>query len=524
MLASTFLDTAIGIIFVFLLLSIIATTINEIIQSFLNMRGRTLLEGIKTLLNNDPKLVSCIYNHGQIYGLFRGEFNPSKSWKERVKGWKAQLRKLENGSSGNARTANGSTVSPPSADPATDPSAVPPATQSTTQWPAPPATRRNLPSYIPSANFASALLGVLVAEAKANLAEQAKAGNPGQGATAALEAQSNFHSAKQAAADLANAAKKANDEVYKVVSNLITTQAERDDARRRAQDAQAAATDAATAVDLASNLVVYQLVRFAANNIDHKIGKPLLGILETANNDIDKLKAGVENWYNSAMDRISGWYKYNTQWVLFWIGCVLAVALNADTINIVKQISTNDTLRQSIVAAAQKAKNPADSSKDQQPTPAASGQPAAASPAGDELKNEFQQVGKEVSDVKGLGLPLGWGTDTFPRGWWPVYCAEGWFLHCYRAEAARVEAAEAQKLAAKAQTTGNLTHAAAVVVEETNVLGWSALGGWLLTAIAVSLGAPFWFDLLNKFMIVRSTVKPQEKSKEEGSKDKAPTT
>jgi hypothetical protein len=44
--------------------------------------------------------------------------------------------------------------------------------------------------------------------------------------------------------------------------------------------------------------------------------------------------------------------------------------------------------------------------------------------------------------------------------------------------------------------------------------------GWLLTAIAVSFGAPFWFDTLNKIMVIRSTVKPREKSGEEGSEDR----
>jgi hypothetical protein len=43
--------------------------------------------------------------------------------------------------------------------------------------------------------------------------------------------------------------------------------------------------------------------------------------------------------------------------------------------------------------------------------------------------------------------------------------------------------------------------------------------GWFVTAFAIMLGAPFWFDVLNKFMVVRSTIKPSEKSKEEGSKD-----
>jgi hypothetical protein len=33
--------------------------------------------------------------------------------------------------------------------------------------------------------------------------------------------------------------------------------------------------------------------------------------------------------------------------------------------------------------------------------------------------------------------------------------------------------------------------------------GLYTLGGWLLTAIAVSLGAPFWFDMLNNFVNLR---------------------
>jgi hypothetical protein len=49
-------------------------------------------------------------------------------------------------------------------------------------------------------------------------------------------------------------------------------------------------------------------------------------------------------------------------------------------------------------------------------------------------------------------------------------------------------------------------------------LGWSVFG-WLITACAVSLGAPFWFDMLNKFIVVRSTIKPHEKSPEEKSKN-----
>lgn len=34
--------------------------------------------------------------------------------------------------------------------------------------------------------------------------------------------------------------------------------------------------------------------------------------------------------------------------------------------------------------------------------------------------------------------------------------------------------------------------------------------GWFLTAIAMTLGAPFWFDTLNRLMVIRSTIKPGE--------------
>ena len=45
--------------------------------------------------------------------------------------------------------------------------------------------------------------------------------------------------------------------------------------------------------------------------------------------------------------------------------------------------------------------------------------------------------------------------------------------------------------------------------------GWTPILGWLFTATAVSFGAQFWFDLLNKLLRIRSTVvKPDEKKQE----------
>jgi hypothetical protein len=358
--ASTFIDTAIGVSFVFLLLSVAASTVNEIILSFLNMRAQELLRGLKMLLNDEDAsgLVKKIYNHGLIYGLFKGEFDPKS---------------------------------------------------------------RDLPAYIPSTNFAAALLDVIRDEG-------------GQATDVPQDAAA-------------------------VMASL----------RRGAE-------------------------KLLQNETTAKVGKPLIAMINAAQNDvtvaqndITKVRNSVEAWFNSAMDRVSGWYKYKTQWMLFWIGLVLAVALNAGTIRIVRVISTSPTLRESIVAAAQSAKAPTNpsgasanasgASSTQSATPPSTDQSAqqtaSQSGASSSFEDKVQDVSKGLSQLEGIGVPLGW-TGTCPNGgttcWSPSWWAE-------------------------------------------------TAAGWLLTAIGVSLGAPFWFDLLNKFMVVRSTVKPKEKSGDEASKD-----
>jgi hypothetical protein len=43
------------------------------------------------------------------------------------------------------------------------------------------------------------------------------------------------------------------------------------------------------------------------------------------------------------------------------------------------------------------------------------------------------------------------------------------------------------------------------------------VAGWLLTALALSLGAPFWFDLLNKLVNMRhGMTKPEVKGDKQG--------
>src|SRR5437763_12565718 len=74
MFGSTILEVAIGVIFVYLLVSLICTAISEGIATVLNKRGRNLFEGIANLLN-DPKftgLAQQLYSHGLVDGISQG--------------------------------------------------------------------------------------------------------------------------------------------------------------------------------------------------------------------------------------------------------------------------------------------------------------------------------------------------------------------------------------------------------------------------------------------------------------------
>ena len=175
---------------------------------------------------------------------------------------------------------------------------------------------------------------------------------------------------------------------------------------------------------------------------------------KTAVNDIQELQLSIEDWYNSAMDRVSGWYKRRTQIIIFCMGIVLAVVLNADCVDFARQLSKDATLRQSVVAMAEAA------AKNDPSTPG-------------QNKPE-DRIRSEIGTLNAIGLPIGWNES---------------YEHSF---SGGVKAAHDHAI------------------------------GWILTALAVSLGAPFWFDALNKLMVVRSTVKPHEKSREETSKDASP--
>jgi hypothetical protein len=188
-------------------------------------------------------------------------------------------------------------------------------------------------------------------------------------------------------------------------------------------------------------------LRDAVSKIQNpRLQQILLPLIESAGNEYNASLTAIETWYNASMERVAGWYKRRAQVILFCIGVALAAALNADTITIIRALSRDPASRTALVTEAQ----------------------AYTNAEMERLKAEGKPLTPEtrftssISSIERLGLPLGWdktSVQLVPQD------AASWFLKVV---------------------------------------------GWILTAIAVSLGAPFWFDLLNKFISVRGSMKPKE--------------
>jgi hypothetical protein len=180
-----------------------------------------------------------------------------------------------------------------------------------------------------------------------------------------------------------------------------------------------------------------------STTLSPSVQRVMLLALDSAKGDLAKAQANIELWFNSGMDRVSGWYKRQTQWVLLVLGLFITVALNVDSLKVSSDLYRNDTLRAVVVAQAE--------------TVVKSEKPPA------------DNVKKQTRMLNELNLPIGW----------------------------------------QGYEYASITRSS--VLELLHIVR-SGFFGWLITAFAISFGAPFWFDLLNKLISIRSSLKPSTKT------------
>jgi hypothetical protein len=204
----------------------------------------------------------------------------------------------------------------------------------------------------------------------------------------------------------------------------------------------------------------------AANaGISGDVRKVLLSLFERAQGDLQQFQKHIETFFNDAMDRASGIYKRSTQKAILVISLVVAVGLNADTINTSKTLWSNpNALKKTadnITDVVNHIKN--DSGKI---TINATGDSVIINTSLDttvlskdttKSSERLRVIDKQVLLLKNTGIPIGWTKDNLPANdFWGILVK---------------------------------------------------IVGLILTALALMLGAPFWFDMINKIVNIRGTGK-----------------
>jgi hypothetical protein len=189
---------------------------------------------------------------------------------------------------------------------------------------------------------------------------------------------------------------------------------------------------------------------------------------------IDKARVNLEDWFNNSMDRVSGVFKRYSQAVALLLGFGLALFLNVDSISLAQYLWREPAVRQILVTQASNYQPP-------------EGQPAT---------NPQQTVQQFTQQFGGLHLPIGWDIEIYGNR----VKALGW-LATYNSEC--------QLFPRGSQYFGiplfssNVCLTQPYTVDSTNIL--QKFFGILITAGAIAQGAPFWFDVLKKFVNLRGT-------------------
>jgi hypothetical protein len=217
----------------------------------------------------------------------------------------------------------------------------------------------------------------------------------------------------------------------------------------------------------------------------------LQSLLTEAQGDLNKFKQLLEAWFDETMQRASGWYKRYVQAILFVLGMAIAIAFNVDSIRIAKKLTKDPKLREQMVQSAGTWIEKNEQMKFQMQD--MKSRKLDTTNVYKNLDTAYQQSVKRTdslvnsakklinTDIEGVNniLGLGYEEDKTTKGHPPKF----WhgYVFCYKD------------------------------------IDFTSFIGWLITALAISLGAPFWFDLLSKLMRVRGALKSSDSDKSQAA-------
>ena len=448
-------DVAIGILFVWIVLSMTTIQLQEWISTRLDKRARDMEDAIHEMLAN-PNLKSQFYDHPVIRGL------TAKKRKEpsRIPVWFYRYPILR-----------GFTKE-----------------------------KRKLPSYIPSQEFSLALFDIAItAGTESSLIQQGilkirddlqKDAKIPVDQAVIIELNLLSDLARSAAATEAGTAftkntlallkKRAEDFALKYPDLGPLIEAALDEAENRKADIddllknkQAPKGDDAFA-SLERGVAALSVI---SPEVNQTLNALLLNIEEYVTGSETKLakaRKSVEKWFDDAMDRASGVFKRYSQAMALIIGFLVALILNVDSINLTLYLWREPSVREVLAQNAAKFELP-------------QGEMAA------DPELALQNFRDQFS---GLSLPVGWViNESTGSAISDINCQ----LFPGAKQAFGIPVIGTSKCVAPPQSNN-----------QTNIL--LKLVGIFITALAARQGAPFWFDFLKRFVNLRGTgANPAEK-------------
>ena len=202
--------------------------------------------------------------------------------------------------------------------------------------------------------------------------------------------------------------------------------------------------------------------------------------LASAETMVDKAKAAFKKQYDEIMDRATGWYKKAVQAWLLAVGLLIAISFDADTFKIWNNLTHNPESRNELLALAT--------------TFVDEGKMDTYAATPDSTSTDTMSVLDNQSRLKGLVDSLLYNEINKV----PAPLGLGW------------DASLSQQLQNSRYAEGN-----------SMLFFIRKFFGWLITALAISLGAPFWFDMLQKVISIRNAgVRPQDAEREQAKADR----
>jgi hypothetical protein len=224
--------------------------------------------------------------------------------------------------------------------------------------------------------------------------------------------------------------------------------------------------------------------------------------------DLEEARGRLETWFNNSMERVSGTYKrYSQFWLYVW-ATIAVVWLNIDSIQITQRLLTDAQFRSNLASGAVHFISQPGISN----SVALTGTDASPSQSSNQPASGSALTATQVlKDAGQLNLPIGWGTSSNSA----TNSIIGWVITRLPILERATADVTGTNAAASLFTGGIL---ASPPPSPNTPQAWRLkLLGLLITIAAISQGAPFWFDLLNRVTNLRAAGRPPQRRDDDNS-------